>query len=284
METSKVWFVTGASRGLGLALTQKLLAAGYRVAATSRRKAALTESAGPPSDRFLPLEADLADERSVHDALAATVGHFGTLDVVVNNAGYGQIGTLEELSDGEARQNFDVNVFGLLHVVRHAMPHLRARGSGHIFNVASIGGYDGRFAGWGIYCATKFAVAGLSEGLAEETRRFGVRVTIVYPGYFRTSFLTSDSVRTPARPIAAYEEARASQEAHQREINGNQPGDPEKAAEALIRVAHEEAPPLHLFLGEDAFGQAHRKIESVQAELAAWKDLTVATAFSEQPV
>ncbi|MBD0256848.1 MAG: SDR family NAD(P)-dependent oxidoreductase [Cytophagales bacterium] len=284
MEKSKVWFVTGASRGLGLTLTKKLLEQGYRVAATSRSQAALTEGAGPASARFLPLAVDLEDEKSVRDALAATVQHFGTLDVVVNNAGYGQIGTLEELTNGEARKNFDVNVFGLLHVVRHAMPYLRAQGSGHLLNIASIGGYDGRFAGWGVYCATKFAVAGLSEGLAEEVRRFGVHVTIVYPGYFRTSFLTSDSIRTPAHPIAAYEEARASQEAHQREINGSQPGDPEKAAEVLMRVAHESVPPLHLFLGEDAFGRAHRKIESVQAELERWKTLTVSTAFPGQLV
>jgi NAD(P)-dependent dehydrogenase (short-subunit alcohol dehydrogenase family) len=283
MNSSKAWFVTGASKGLGLTLTKKLLAQGYRVAATSRSKPALVEQAGAPSEHFLPLAVDLEDEKSVHDALAATVQHFGTLDVVVNNAGYGQIGTLEELTDGEARKNFDVNVFGLLHVVRHAMPHLRARGAGHIFNIASIGGYDGRFAGWGIYCATKFAVAGLSEGLAEEVKRFGVHVTIVYPGYFRTSFLTGDSVRTPAHPIAAYAEARASEEAHQREINGNQPGDPEKAAEVLIRVGNEKVPPLHLFLGEDAFGRAHQKIESVQAQLAAWKEVSVSTAFSEQP-
>ncbi len=284
MERSKVWLVTGASKGLGLTLTRKLLEQGYRVAATSRRKSALVEGAGAPSARFLPLEVDLEDERSVQAAIAATVQHFGALDVVVNNAGYGQIGTLEELSDQEARKNFDVNVFGLLHVVRHAVPHLRTRGSGHIFNIASIGGYDGRFAGWGIYCATKFAVAGLSEGLAEEVRRFGVRVTIVYPGYFRTHFLDSDSVKTPAHPIALYEEARASQQAHQQEINGTQPGDPEKAAEALIRVAREPAPPLHLFLGEDAFGRAHQKIESVQAQLEQWQAVTVSTGFAGQAV
>jgi NAD(P)-dependent dehydrogenase (short-subunit alcohol dehydrogenase family) len=280
MEQQKVWFVTGASKGLGLTLTKKLLAQGCRVAATSRRKMDLVKAAGAESAHFLPLEVDLEDEKSVHDALAATVQHFGTLDVVVNNAGYGQIGTLEELTDGEARKNFDVNVFGLLHVVRHAMPHLRARGAGHIFNIASIGGYDGRFAGWGIYCATKFAVAGLSEGLAEEVKRFGVHVTIVYPGYFRTSFLTGDSVRTPAHPIAAYAEARASEEAHQREINGNQPGDPEKAAAVLIRASNEPEPPLHLFLGEDAYQSAQQKIQSVQTELGKWKALTLSTAFS----
>jgi NAD(P)-dependent dehydrogenase (short-subunit alcohol dehydrogenase family) len=282
MESSKVWLVTGASKGLGLSLTKKLLAGGYRVAATSRRKTALLEAVGAESARFLPLAVDLEDEKSVQDAIAATLEHFGTLNVVVNNAGYGQTGTLEELSDAEARQNFDVNVFGLLHVVRHAMPHLRAQGSGHIFNIASIGGYDGRFAGWGIYCATKFAVAGLSEGLAAEVNQFGVGVTIVYPGYFRTNFLAGDSLKTPLRPIDAYQEARASEQVHQREINGSQPGDPEKAAAVLMRVAGEAAPPLHLFLGEDAFGRAHRKIESVQAQLEQWKELTVSTAFPEQ--
>ncbi len=282
MESSKVWLVTGASKGLGLTLTKKLLERGYRVAATSRRKTALIEAVGAESAHFLPLEVDLEDEKSVENAIAITLEHFGAFDVVVNNAGYGQIGTLEELSDREARQNFDVNVFGLLHVVRHAMPHLRTQGSGHFFNIASVGGYDGGFPGWGIYCATKFAVAGLSEGLAEEVKRFGVGVTIVYPGYFRTNFLDGDSVKTPLHPIAAYQEARDSERVHQRELNGNQPGDPEKAAEVLIRVSNEPAPPLHLFLGEDAFGLAHRKMETVRVQLEQWKALTVSTGFSEQ--
>jgi NAD(P)-dependent dehydrogenase (short-subunit alcohol dehydrogenase family) len=279
METKKVWFVTGASKGLGLILVQKLLANGYRVAATSRDINALTKEVGVTSDQFLPLEVDLVTESSVKDAVAKTISHFKTIDVVVNNAGYGQVGTLEELSDEESRRNFDINVFGLLNVIRNTMPEFRANKSGHFFNISSIGGYHGGFPGWGIYCSTKFAVAGLTEGLRAEAKAFDVNVTLVYPGYFRTSFLTGDSMGLPKNPIADYEEARQSVIAHQNEINGNQPGDPEKAVDALIQISNEKNPPLHLFLGEDAYNMANVKIKEVEADLEKWKSVTIATAF-----
>ncbi|QSB26428.1 SDR family NAD(P)-dependent oxidoreductase [Flavobacterium sp. CLA17] len=279
METKKVWFVTGASKGLGLILVQKLLREGFRVAATSRDINSLIKEVSAASEQFLPLEMDLVTESSVHAAVARTISHFKTIDVVVNNAGYGQIGTLEELSDEEARQNFDVNVFGLLNVIRNTMPHFRANRSGHFFNISSIGGYHGGFPGWGIYCSTKFAVSGLTEGLKAEAKAFGVKVTLVYPGYFRTSFLSSDSMGLPKNPIADYEEARQSVLTHQNEINGNQPGDPEKAVAALIQISKEKNPPLHLFLGEDAYNMANAKIEEVEAELEAWKAMTIATNF-----
>lgn len=279
METKKVWFVTGASKGLGLILVQKLLANGYRVAATSRDINALTKEVGVTSYQFLPLEVDLVTESSVKDAVAKTINHFKTIDVVVNNAGYGQVGTLEELSDEESRRNFDINVFGLLNVIRNTMPEFRANKSGHFFNISSIGGYHGGFPGWGIYCSTKFAVAGLTEGLRAEAKAFDVNVTLVYPGYFRTSFLTGDSMGLPKNPIADYEEARQSVIAHQNEINGNQPGDPEKAVDALIQISNEKNPPLHLFLGEDAYNMANVKIKEVEADLEKWKSVTIATAF-----
>src|SRR5690606_6415637 len=136
-----------------------------------------------------------------------SMAHFGKIDVVVNNAGYGQIGTLEELSDEEARENFDVNVFGSLNVIRNVMPYLRKQKSGTIFNISSVGGLFGGFSGFGIYCATKFAVAGFTEALAEEVKAFGVSATVVYPGYFRTDFLANGSVKTPALPIQEYEAA-----------------------------------------------------------------------------
>lgn len=279
METKKVWFVTGASKGLGLILVQKLLAEGYNVAATSRDINSLIKEVSAASDQFLPLEMDLVTETSVQDAVAKTISHFKTIDVVVNNAGYGQIGTLEELSDEESRRNFDVNVFGLLNVIRNTMPHFRANRAGHFFNISSIGGYHGGFPGWGIYCSTKFAVSGLTEGLRAEAKAFGVKVTLVYPGYFRTSFLSADSMGLPKNPIADYEEARQSVLAHQNEINGNQPGDPEKAVAALIQISKEQNPPLHLFLGEDAYTMANAKIEEVEADLEAWKAMTIATNF-----
>ena len=278
-NTQQIWFITGASKGLGLAQTRELLQAGHRVAATSRNLAALTEAVSAQSDNFLPLEADLMDEASVARAIEATLDKWGRIDVIVNNAGYGQIGALEELSDAEARANFDVNVFGLLNVTRAAMPHLRAQGAGHIFNIASVGGYNGGFAGWGVYCATKFAVAGLSEALAAEAAPFGIGVTIVYPGYFRTDFLDASSVGSPAHPIAAYTGARESQAFHQ-ELSGQQTGDPAKAARVLIEVAASDTPPLHLFLGADAYQMAGEKIAQVEADLSAWKARTTATDLS----
>lgn len=279
MGNNKVWFITGASKGLGLELAKKLLAQGYKVAATSRSEEALVKVLGNASDSFLPLEMDLVDEKSVKNAIELTVSHFKTIDVLVNNAGYGLLGALEELTDAESRKNYEVNVFGLLNVIRNTMPYMRAAKSGHIFNISSVGGYYGEFPGWGIYCSTKFAVAGLTESLAAEVKEFGVNVTLVYPGYFRTDFLKDSSLLLPQNPIAAYKEVRASEVAHKDSINENQPGDPEKLAEALIKMSHEENPALHLFLGQDAYDMANQKIASVQAELSKWKEVSVGTNF-----
>ena len=279
MENNKVWFITGASKGLGLELAKKLLAEGFKVAATSRNEASLSAALGKASENFLPLEMDLVDEKSVKTAIDRAVNHFKTIDVLVNNAGYGLLGALEELTDAEARKNYEVNVFGLLNVVRNAMPILRANQSGHIFNISSVGGYYGEFPGWGIYCSTKFAVAGLTESLAAEIKPFGVHATIVYPGYFRTDFLKDSSLLVPENPIAEYKEVRQSESAHKDDINENQPGDPVKLAEALIKVSQDQNPPLHLFLGEDAFNMANQKIASVQKELEGWKSVSVSTGF-----
>jgi NAD(P)-dependent dehydrogenase (short-subunit alcohol dehydrogenase family) len=204
MDTQKIWLVTGASKGLGLSLVQKLLSEGYKVAATSRN---LTDLNGESTD-FLPLQVDILNEQSVVDAVASTITKFGKIDVLVNNAGYGQIGTLEELSDDEARKNFDVNVFGSLNTIRAVMPHLRSQRSGAIFNISSVGGFTGNFPGWGIYCATKFAMAGFTESLSAEVKEFNISATVVYPGYFRTNFLKEGSLTLAKNPIAEYTGAR----------------------------------------------------------------------------
>tara|TARA_R110000796_G_scaffold104102_1_gene213694 strand:+ start:29223 stop:30059 length:837 start_codon:yes stop_codon:yes gene_type:complete len=278
MDTKKVWLVTGASKGLGLSLVKKLLNEGYKVVATSRTVERLEKEVGT-SANFLPLEVIITDEQSVKNAIAKIVTVFGTIDVVVNNAGYGQLGALEELSDKEARQNFDVNVFGSLNVIRSVMPHLRERKKGIIINIASIGGFTGAFPGWGIYCSTKFAVVGFTEALAEEIKEFGVSATVVYPGYFRTSFLDNGSLNLPNQPLMEYKAARASEEWHKNEQSGHQPGSPEKAAEVLIQLAEMENLPLHFMMGSDAFRIAQDKIEALKITLKDNENLTKLTDF-----
>lgn len=278
MSTKKVWFVTGASKGLGLTLVKKLLKEGYRVAATSRTADALKKDVGS-SVNFLPLEADVVNEESIGIAIAKTLETFGSIDVVVNNAGYGQLGTIEELTDKESRENFDANVFGVLNVIRNVMPHFRAKKSGHIINISSIAGFLGAFPGWGIYNATKFAVAGLTEALSAEVKSLGVSATIVYPGYFKTNFLLKGSLRFAANPIAEYKEARELDQMHLEKIPGNQPGDPEKGALALITLAENQNPPLHFFMGSDSFGMANTKIDILKNELTANETLSKSTDY-----
>ncbi len=281
MNTKKVWLVTGASKGLGLSLVQQLVKKGYNVAATTRDLATLSLEAGDDKPNLLPLEIDLVNNDSVAWAVSMVIEKFGAIDVVVNNAGYGQLGTLEELSDEEARKNFDVNVFGSLNVIRNVMPHFRTKKSGAFFNISSIAGFLGTFPGWGIYNATKFAVAGFTEALSAEVKSLGVTATVVYPGYFRTNFLMKGSLRLAAHPIAEYKEARELETIHDEQIAGNQPGDPERAATVLIQVAESDTRPLHLFLGTDAFDMAAGKIEAVQQDLKFYEDQTKSTDFQK---
>jgi NAD(P)-dependent dehydrogenase (short-subunit alcohol dehydrogenase family) len=274
---NKIWFVTGASKGLGLSLVKKLLQEGYRVAATSRNLEDLKKAVGVNSDAFLPLSVDVKNETSVEKGVWDTIAHFGAIDVVVNNAGYGLTGSLEELSDEEVRQNFDINVFGVLNVIRKVMPYMRKQKSGHFLNIASIGGFAGSFPGFGSYISTKFAMHGFSESLAAEVKPFGIAVTIVSPGYFRTDFLDASSLAVPKNEIADYKLVREAQSVHQNDINHNQPGDPDKAAAVMIEIAGQKEPPLHVFLGKDAYQFADAKIKAVQQDMAAVKELATAT-------
>lgn len=278
MSTTKVWFVTGASKGLGLTLVKRLLHEGYRVAATSRTSGVLNREVGT-SDNFLPLQADVVDEESVKVAIASAIDKFGRIDVVVNNAGYEQLGTIEETTDDEARDNFNANVFGVLNVIRNVMPHYRKRKSGHVINISSIAGFLGGFPGWGLYNATKFAVAGLTEALSAEVKSLGVNATIVYPGYFKTNFLLKGSLRFAKNPIGDYKEARDLDKAHIEQIPGNQPGDPEKAASTFIKLAESGNPPLHFFMGTDSVGMAHTKIDILVKEVTANQALSKSTDY-----
>lgn len=276
----KIWFITGAARGIGLSLARQALAQGNAVAATSRTLAGLQRAFGDDCERLLALQVDLASETSVQAAIEKTIAVFGRIDCVVNNAGYGQQGTVEALSDTELRRNFDVNVFAPLHVLRHTLPHLRQQRSGHVFNVASIVGFQGGYAGWGSYVATKFALAGLTETLAAETAELGIRATVVYPGPVRTGFLSADTLAVARRSIADYTEAQASLDLHRNGLDGKQAGDPEKVARLILQTASAAQAPLHLFAGTTANTLAEQKMHAVRQDLDTWRGASDATDFA----
>lgn len=276
-NTVKTWFITGASKGLGLALIKQLLAAGQKVAATSRNTADLINAVDSTSQNFLPLQVNLSDDASVKQAIAQTIATFGRIDVLINNAGYGIGGSLEELTDTEVRNAFDINVFGTINTIRHTLPYMRQQQSGHIINISSIAGFSAA-TGWAPYAATKFAVSGLTEVLADDVKDFGIKVVLVAPGAFRTSFLTDDSLALPKNPVAEYEVIRAS---HQKYLtmNGQQAGDPEKAAAIMIEAGFNPNPPLHLFLGSDAYRRALAKIAALTTEIESLKELSYSTDY-----
>lgn len=273
-----VWFVTGASRGLGLALVKHLLSRGDLVAATTRSPerllAGLTDV---QASNLLALEVSLTDEAQVAQAIAQTTDKFGRIDVIVNNAGYGILGAVEETSTADIRALFDVQLIGTWNVIRAALPPMRAAGSGHIINISSIVGLLA-FPGWGLYSAAKFAVEGLSEALAAEVADFGITVTVVEPGYFDTAFLTSDSLVLTDDSSDAYPAIREMIAAH-KVMPGTQPGDPARAAEAFVTIAQRESGPLHQQLGSDSSGLAEAKADSLKADVLAGRELAHGTDY-----
>jgi len=277
MENKKVWFITGASKGLGLALAKQLLQAGHKVAATSRNSESLIEAVDFKGDTFLPLRVELGDDEHVAAAITQTHQTFGRIDVVVNNAGYGIGGSIEELSDKETRDSFDVNVFGTINVIRHVLPILRGQGSGHIINISSIAGIAPA-TGWSVYGAVKHAVIGLSEVLADDVKDLGINVTVIAPGAFRTNFLNADSLMLSEKKIDAYAGIRASHERYAK-MNGNQAGNPEKAAKVMIELTEMPEPPVYLLLGSDAYARAFSKLDLLASSYKQWEALTKSTDY-----
>ena len=273
------WLVTGASRGLGLDLVSQLLKRGDNVAATTRSvdrlTAALDDIDGVDVSRLLPLEVNLADEEQVRAAVATTRDRFGGLDVVVNNAGYGFLAAIEEVTDAEAREMFDVQIFGVWNVLRAVLPGFRENRGGHIINVSSILGLTS-FPGWGLYCAGKYALEGLTESLAAEVADLGIKVNLVEPGYMRTDFLKPQSLGLPSATIDAYPRIREMTEAH-KAMPGTQLGDPAKAAAAIITMATTSGTPLHQILGSDSLKFADARIETLRADIAAARALALTT-------
>ncbi|MEH6309019.1 oxidoreductase [Olivibacter sp. CPCC 100613] len=277
MENKKVWFVTGASKGLGLALVKQLLQAGHRVAATSRNSESLINAVNFTGDRFLPLTVALGNDEQVATAIRQTHQTFGRIDVVVNNAGYGIGGSIEELTDQETRDSFEVNVFGMINVIRHALPILREQRAGHIINIASIAGIAPAI-GWSVYGAAKHAVIGLSEVLADDVKSLGIKVTVIAPGAFRTNFLEADSLVLSEKKIDAYADIRASHERYSN-MNGQQAGDPEKAAKVMIELSEMSEPPVYLLLGSDAYSRAFSKLDLLSSSYRQWEAITKSTDY-----
>ena len=276
LPTPATWFVTGTSRGLGLELVRRLLERGDNVTATTRSTERLTAALGDvDTARLLPVDLDLTDEQAVAAAVRRTTERFGGLDVVVDNAGYGFLAAVEEVTDAEARAMFDVQVFGVWNVLRAALPLFRAQRGGTVVNVSSILGLTA-FPGWGLYCAGKYALEGLTAALAAEVADHGVRVHLVEPGYMRTDFLRPHSLGLPAGATDAYPAIREMTDAHLA-MPGTQLGDPGKAAEAIIAVVDSGSAPLHQLLGSDSLGLAGAALEALRADVEAGRALAVTT-------
>jgi NAD(P)-dependent dehydrogenase (short-subunit alcohol dehydrogenase family) len=278
MNNSKVWYITGSSQGLGLTLVKKLLENGYRVAATSRNAQALKEAVGLiDAKRFLPLAVDLNNVDSIDKSIQQTLAAFGRIDVVVNNAGYGMTGTVEEIIEQQIRNIFDVNVMATIHVIKSVLPVMRKQRSGYIINIGSVAGFAGA-PGWAVYSATKAAVAAFTEVLALDVKEFGIKVSVVEPSAFRTGFLAKNSLSYTESRIDGYQAVKETQKRYLAS-DGKQAGDPEKASAIFIEFAKSEQPPLHLYLGEDAYNRAFGKLEAMTAEIKEWKSTTISADY-----
>ncbi|RSS68499.1 oxidoreductase [Streptomyces sp. WAC06614] len=273
-----VWFVTGASRGLGAEITREALDRGHRVIATARDRSAVLRAYGTEPDGLLAVSADVTEPEQLAAAVRSGLEAFGRIDVVVNNAGYGLVGAIEETSDAAARALFDVNVFGVLNTLRATLPTLRAQRSGHVLNIGSVGGFATAPA-VGLYGASKFALEGISEALHGELAPLGVRVTIVEPGGLRTDFLSGSSLQVEQASIEDYAAGAGPVRDALARNDGRQPGDPVKAAKAVVDVAEAPEPPLRLQLGADAVERVEAKLDLVRRELDQWREVAVSVAL-----
>jgi len=275
--SQKVWFVTGASTGLGRELVEHLLVSGASVVATARKPEQLTDLTEKYPETALALKLDVTSQADVDAAVQDALKRFVKIDVLVNNAGYGTVGAVEEQAEEEFRPMFETNVFGLIRVTQAVLPHLRAQGSGHILNLSSIGGLVAS-PGFGLYNGTKFAVEGISEALAQEVAPLGIKLTIIEPGPFRTDFLGRSGV--PAKKhIAGYEQSSGKMRAYFDSMNGKQAGDPKKAAAAIAAVVEAEHPPLRLLLGAATIPRLQGKLDALKKDVEAWKATTIGADF-----
>ncbi len=279
MNDTPVWFITGSSTGLGYVLAKSVLERGWRAVVTARRPEELQALVAEHEGRALALRVDVTDKSTIQTAVADSIAAFGRIDVLVNNAGYGYLAAIEEGDDEGVRKQFETNLFGLIDVTKEVLPGMRARRKGHIVNISSLGGLVA-FAATGYYHATKFAVEAISESLSHEVAPLGMKVTIVEPGAFRTNWAGSSMVESPIR-IDDYAETAGKRRQSTKASSGNQPGDPARAAAAIIKAVEAELPPLRLLLGAPALDIAYKRLEALKANFDAWKDITVSADFPD---
>jgi NAD(P)-dependent dehydrogenase (short-subunit alcohol dehydrogenase family) len=276
MSKQKVWYITGASRGFGLEIAKAALAAGDKVAATVRSKPEqLAQQLNHHEDLFVTV-LDITDEAGARASAEQAAAHFGRIDVLVNNAGYGLLSAVEEATGEEVRQNYEVNVFGLLNVTRAVLPYMRSQRSGHVINISSVGGLSG-YIGWGIYGSTKFAVEGITEAMALELAPLGIHATVVEPDFFRTDFLDTTSLTRTGNVIEDYDATVGGMRSFATEVNKKQPGDPRKLAAAFIQLAGSGNPPVHLPLGNDTLARYKEKTEQFEREISGWHSVITGT-------
>ncbi len=276
MDTQKVWIITGASKGMGLEITRAALEKGDKVIATSRNADTLLEKFGEYQLSLLPINLDITKEKEIENAISEGIEKYGRIDVVVNNAGYNLLGNIEEISDAEFKKTMDVNVFAMAHIIRRVLPQLRKQNSGHIINTASMMGYMS-YPGNGSYSASKYAVIGLSEALAQEVAPFGIKVTILAPGTFRTNFMNEGTLSVAQRKIEAYN--LDAQIAQFTGFDGKQLGDPKKLAAVVLQLVDMPNPPLHLPLGSDSYHAILQVRENEKKEMELWETLSLSTDF-----
>ena len=276
-KAQRVWFITGTSSGFGRELAEQVLARGESVIATARKPEQIADLQQKYSKTALTVALDVTDEASIEASVSAAIECFGHIDVLVNNAGYGLAGAIEEATEEEFMPVFETNVFGLIRVTRALLPYFRRQRSGNIVNLSSAAGLLGT-PGWGYYNASKFAVNGFSEALAAEMAPLGVFVTVIEPGPFRTEFLGS-SIKEAKRRIAEYDETAGKTRQYMVEQSGKQPGDPVKAVKAIIAAVDSPEPPRHLLLGLSAYTRFNARLEQWDQDLAAWKSTTLGADY-----
>jgi NAD(P)-dependent dehydrogenase (short-subunit alcohol dehydrogenase family) len=278
---SKVWLITGSSRGLGRQFVQAALEAGHRVVAAARNPLQLSHVVSKYGDRVRAVALDVTNEVQAQHAIDAAIETFGGLDVLVNNAGYGNVCPVEDTSLAEFRAQIETNLFGVIIMTKAALPHFRVRRAGHIIQVTSIGGRIGP-VGRAPYAAAKFGVEGFSESLYKEVGPLGIKVTIIEPGGFRTDFAGVSTELHEGRP--EYDSTVGATARFQRDYDGNQPGDPAKAAEALLHIASLSDPPLRLLLGSDSYKAAEQAaLQKLELD-RKWKDLSISTDYASDDI